>query len=72
LDAWLLERDGRGDDLFTSKLSPETEGGSEIRDVGGRSCRRFCSALRKGILITIDYFRRGVIAMDILNNFNTF
>ena len=65
--AWLLRREGHVEiDLFTSKLSPRQRAVlRSVTSVGGAAVGFVLTW--KGILITIDYFRRGVIAMDILN-----
>lgn len=65
--AWLLRREGHvGIDLFTGHLSPKQRRVlRSVTSVGGATVGFVLTW--KGILITIDYFRRGVMAMDILN-----
>jgi len=65
--AWLLRRDGHVEiDLFTAMMKPRTKAKLKaILSVGG-ALVGFILAW-KGALITIDYFKRGVMAMDILN-----
>ncbi len=65
--AWLLRREGHVEiDLFTGHLSPKRRAVlRSVTSVGGAIVGFVLTW--KGILITIDYFRRGVMAMDILN-----
>jgi TRAP-type C4-dicarboxylate transport system permease small subunit len=65
--AWLLRREGHVEiDLFTSHLSQKQRAVlRSVTSVGGAIVGLILAW--KGALITIDYFRRGVIAMDILN-----
>lgn len=65
--AWLLRRGGHVEiDFFTGHLSPKQRAVlRSLTSVGG-ACVGFVLTW-KGVLITIDYFRRGVMAMDILN-----
>jgi TRAP-type C4-dicarboxylate transport system permease small subunit len=65
--AWLLRRDGHVEiDLFTVMMKPRTKAKLKaILSIGG-AVVGFILAW-KGALITIDYFKRGVMAMDILN-----
>jgi TRAP-type C4-dicarboxylate transport system permease small subunit len=65
--AWLLRRDGHVEiDLFTSHLKPKQRAVlKSVTSVGG-AVVGFILAW-KGALITVDYFKRGVMAMDILN-----
>ncbi|MBM4350404.1 MAG: TRAP transporter small permease [Deltaproteobacteria bacterium] len=65
--AWLLRRDGHVEiDLFTSHLSPKTKAVfKSLTSIGG-AVVGFILAW-KGALVTLDYFRRGVTPMGILN-----
>jgi len=65
--AWLLRRDGHVEiDLFTSHLDPKRRSLLRaITSVGGVVVG-FILAW-KGALVTLDYFRRGVTVMGILN-----
>jgi len=65
--AWLLRREGHVEiDLFTSHLSQKQKAIlRSVTSVGGATVGFVLTW--KGVLITIDYFRRGVMAMDILN-----
>jgi TRAP-type C4-dicarboxylate transport system permease small subunit len=65
--AWLLRREGHVEiDLFTSHLSQKQKAIlRSVTSVGGAAVGFVLTW--KGALITIDYFRRGVMAMDILN-----
>jgi TRAP-type C4-dicarboxylate transport system permease small subunit len=65
--AWLLRRDGHVEiDLFTAMMKPRTKAKLKaILSIGGAAVGFILTW--KGALITIDYFKRGVMAMDILN-----
>ena len=65
--AWLLRKEGHVEiDLFTSHLSHKQKAVlRSVTSVGGATVGFVLTW--KGALITIDYFRRGVMAMDILN-----
>jgi TRAP-type C4-dicarboxylate transport system permease small subunit len=65
--AWLLRREGHVEiDLFTGHLSPKQRAVlRSVTSVGGATVGFVLTW--KGVFITIDYFRRGVMAMDILN-----
>jgi TRAP-type C4-dicarboxylate transport system permease small subunit len=65
--AWLLRREGHVEiDLFTGQLSPKQRATlRSVTSVGGAAVGFVLTW--KGVLITIDYLRRGVMAMDILN-----
>ncbi len=65
--AWLLRREGHVEiDLFTGGMKPRTK--TRLRAVTsiGGAVVGFVLAW-KGSLVTVDYFKRGVMAMDILN-----
>jgi TRAP-type C4-dicarboxylate transport system permease small subunit len=65
--AWLLRREGHVEiDLFTGRLTPKQRAIlRSVTSVGGTIVGFVLTW--KGVLITIDYFGRGVMAMDILN-----
>jgi TRAP-type C4-dicarboxylate transport system permease small subunit len=65
--AWLLRHDGHVEiDLFTSRLSPRQKAlFKSITSVGGFLVGLILTW--KGWAVTIDYFRRGVTVMGILN-----
>jgi TRAP-type C4-dicarboxylate transport system permease small subunit len=65
--AWLLRREGHVEiDLFTGHLTPKQRAIlRSMTSVGGATVGFVLTW--KGVLITIDYFGRGVMAMDILN-----
>ena len=65
--AWLLRREGHVEiDLFTGLMSQKQRAVlRSVTSVGGAAVGFVLTW--KGVLITIDYFRRGVMAMDILN-----
>jgi TRAP-type C4-dicarboxylate transport system permease small subunit len=65
--AWLLRRDGHVEiDLFTSHLNPKKKAiFKAVTSLGGAAVG-FILAW-KGTLVTIDYFKRGVTVMGILN-----
>ncbi len=65
--AWLLSRDGHVEiDLFTTHLSPKRKAVfKSLTSIGGASVGFILTW--KGALVTIDYFRRGVTTMGILN-----
>ncbi len=65
--AWLLRRDGHVEiDLFTTMMKPRTRTRLKaVTSIGG-AVVGFVLCW-KGSLVTIDYFKRGVMAMDILN-----
>lgn len=65
--AWLLRHDGHVEiDLFTSHLSPKKKAIFKAMTSLGGVVVGFILAW-KGALVTIDYFKRGVTVMGILN-----